>query len=398
MPFLVVLQITVACAIASNTLFLLQQKMSPILTPTGITNPDHVVALWGFTGRGHPWSAVRLGELEVVLRAVPGVRAVSYAASFPFVQGLRIDANVMGAGAPTGAKASAYVYVGDHLVRTLGLRLVAGRDFTPQESATTVGSSMGFGRSGPVIITRALADKLFHNGHALGRRVRYVGSRKNQRTVVGIVANLMQNYYGQDSKNINYSMLLPGVANRWPRPIFAARVSASNMGAACKSLRTVIKNDLGAQMLRSGTVHCDTLAFLHDSMLARPRAAVWLLSGVTLIVLTVTLTGVMGLTSYWVQQRVKQIGIRRALGATRGDISHYVRTENLTLVTVGAILGLIAGYGVNLWLMRHYELLRLPWEYLPASAVFFVITGQFAVLRPALRASHVPPAVATRNV
>ncbi|MGH9438755.1 MAG: ABC transporter permease, partial [Terriglobia bacterium] len=99
-------------------------------------------------------------------------------------------------------------------------------------------------------------------------------------------------------------------------------------------------------------------------MLAQPRAAVWLLSGVTLIVLIVTLTGIMGMTGYWVQQRTRSIGIRRALGARRKDILRETLVENLLVVAAGVVLGLLAAYGINLWLMRHYELLRLPWTYL----------------------------------
>ena len=61
----------------------------------------------------------------------------------------------------------------------------------------------------------------------------------------------------------------------------------------------------------------DRYAALRDTMLAKPRATVWLLAGVSLVVLIVALVGIMGLTSYWVQQRTRQIGVRRALGARR---------------------------------------------------------------------------------
>ena len=112
--------------------------------------------------------------------------------------------------------------------------------------------------------------------------------------------------------------------------------------------------------------------------------------------LFVTALGIAGLASFWVQQRRRSIGIRRAIGATRGDILRYVQTENFLIVSGGIVLGMLLAYAVNLWLMTHYELPRLPFLYLPIGAVLLWLLGQGAVLGPALRAAAVPPVVATR--
>jgi len=112
----------------------------------------------------------------------------------------------------------------------------------------------------------------------------------------------------------------------------------------------------------------------------------------------VTALGIVGLASFWVAQRRKQIGIRRALGATRADILRYFQTENFLIVTFGIVLGMALAYGLSLLLMKHYELPRLPWFYLPIGAIALWLIGQLAVLGPALRASNVPPVVATRSV
>ena len=112
----------------------------------------------------------------------------------------------------------------------------------------------------------------------------------------------------------------------------------------------------------------------------------------------VTALGIVGLASFWVQQRTRQIGVRRALGATRGQILGYFMTENLLLTTFGIVLGMLGAYGLNQLLMSHYELPRLPLIYLPVGALLLWLLGQIAVLGPALRASHVSPALATRSV
>ena len=117
-----------------------------------------------------------------------------------------------------------------------------------------------------------------------------------------------------------------------------------------------------------------------------------------MLLLVVTALGIVGLASFWVQQRTKQIGVRRALGATRSQILRYFQTENFLLATIGIVLGMLMAYGINQLLMDRYELPRLPALYLPVGALALWLLGQIAVFGPARRAAAVPPAVATRSV
>ena len=124
----------------------------------------------------------------------------------------------------------------------------------------------------------------------------------------------------------------------------------------------------------------------------------YLLAGVSFALLIITALGVIGLASFWVQQRTRQIGVRRALGATRGDIVRYFQVENFILATIGIVLGMALAYAINLWLMQKYQVARLPGEFLPIGAVLLWLLGQIAVLGPAMRAAMIPPAIATRSV
>lgn len=396
MPLLMVLQVALACAIACNALFLLQQKLASILAPDGVGDPSHLVVLHNIIARGTPWSATRLRAIQMELRTVPDVDKVSYAATFPMISNAQMTADIVGEN--PDHKAGSSVYLGDDLVDALDLKLLAGRDFTPDETAVTVGSDMGFHHSGPVIITRSLADRLFPSGRALGQLIRYSGSPGGERTVVGVVAHLIQNKFGPENRELDSAMLFPGVMRRWPVPMFAVRLKSSEVPHACKALMRVVQRGLGADLLPGNPPQCDPFATLRDHMLAPQRAAVWLLSGVTLIVLIVTLTGIMGMTGYWVQQHTRSIGIRRALGARRLDILRELLIENILVVGFGVVVGLLGAYGVNLWLMQHYELVRLPWIWLPIGALLLLALGQLAVLAPARRASRIPPIVATRAV
>jgi putative ABC transport system permease protein len=128
------------------------------------------------------------------------------------------------------------------------------------------------------------------------------------------------------------------------------------------------------------------------------RAMAGILVGVCIALLVVTALGIVGLASFWVAQRNRSIGVRRALGATRGNILNYFQTENFLLTTMGIALGMVLAYGINLFLIVHYELPRMPAVYFPIGALILWGIGQAAVLGPALRAAAVPPVVATRSV
>ena len=141
-----------------------------------------------------------------------------------------------------------------------------------------------------------------------------------------------------------------------------------------------------------------TIEQLRSEFYQAPRSMAWLLGAVCLALLFVTALGIVGLASFWVQQRTKQIGVRRALGATRGQILRYFQTENFLLATVGIVLGMVMAFGINQMLISKYELPRLPLYYLPAGALALWLLGQLAVLGPARRAAAVPPAVATRSI
>jgi putative ABC transport system permease protein len=114
--------------------------------------------------------------------------------------------------------------------------------------------------------------------------------------------------------------------------------------------------------------------------------------------LAVTAFGIVGLTSYWVTQRRRQIGIRRALGATRNAVIRYFQTENFLIAAGGAALGVAMAVSLNLWMVSSFEMERLHTSYAFVGAIIVLLLGQGAVLWPALRAASIPPALATRGV
>jgi putative ABC transport system permease protein len=111
----------------------------------------------------------------------------------------------------------------------------------------------------------------------------------------------------------------------------------------------------------------------------------------------VTGFGIVGLTSYWVAQRRHQIGIRRALGATRHAILKYFQTENFLIAVTGASSGIAFAIMLNLWMVSSFEMVRMDNSRVIGAALFMLLLSQAAVLWPALRAASIPPALATRG-
>jgi putative ABC transport system permease protein len=128
------------------------------------------------------------------------------------------------------------------------------------------------------------------------------------------------------------------------------------------------------------------------------RGLAIILATVSVVLLIVTAFGIIGVTSFWVSQRRRQIGIRRAMGATRTAILRYSQTENLMIASAGAALGILLALTLNYWMAGKFEMARLQIGYTLVAAALVMLLGQIAVLWPALRAASISPVVAIRNV
>jgi putative ABC transport system permease protein len=128
------------------------------------------------------------------------------------------------------------------------------------------------------------------------------------------------------------------------------------------------------------------------------RGMAVLMGIISVVLLAITAAGIVGLTSFWVGQRRKQIGVRRALGATRHDILGYFLTENLLIGLGGVVVGALLAIVINLWMVTRFEMDRMSPVYVGVGIVALLLLGQGAVFAPALRASRVSPVEATRSV
>ncbi len=386
---LIVLQLALTCAIVSNALFLIAQRLDRIQAPSGLDEAGLVTLRIAGVGPSQNAAAQTRVDLQA-LRQLPGVRSASVVNQLPYgnqysQSGLRLSDDRNSSSVPTAD----YVVAEDGL-QTLGLKLVEGRDFEAGEYQDNEAFlAAGRARQPAVILNRATAQRLFPDGPAVGRQVYGLGEGPS--TVVGVVERLSTPHPGQPEAQA-YAMLQPLRAS-YRGGNYLLRVDPSQREAVLKAAVAAL-DQAGPGRIQ---LQQQTLEEMRQRYYAQDRQMVYLLAGVCLALLAVTAFGIVGLASFWVQQRTRMIGTRRALGASRSQILRYFQLENFLLSSLGILLGMLGAYGISLALMQQYELPRLPWHYLPLGALLVWALGQLAVLAPARRAAALQPVAALRG-
>jgi putative ABC transport system permease protein len=326
------------------------------------------------------------------LRAIPGVRGAALVNEIPYGN----ESDNTGVNLAPGQKAATIdvsIYkadVGD--IDTLGLRLRAGRDFKPDEMLDGRALDQDSDPHIPsVIVTRAVADRLFPGRDPVGQVIYLFNDHPTR--IVGLVDRLVRPQPRNDDAHDLFSVILP-VRQTFNAGMYMLRTDPGRREAVLKAAKLALDRKDGRRVAGDSGLFSDLRADFYRADVSM----VWLLAGVCVALLVVTAFGIVGLASFWVQQRTRMIGTRRALGATRGQILRYFQSENLLLTSAGIALGMIGAYGVNQWLMTQYELPRLPALYLPLGALALWTLGQVAVLAPARRAAALPPAHAMRGL
>jgi putative ABC transport system permease protein len=389
---LIAVQMAITLAILCNALFLIQQRVALSQRPTGADEANVVVIENQWVGNPPDLSARLQGDLAA-LRALPGVVDAFSSNTYPLSDG----------GSTTGlslrpdqknATALASIYFGDeHAIAGFGLKLIAGRNFNSDEVVDKTGYT-DFKAPAAMIITRALAEKLFPDGNAVGQSV-YEESLPGQVPIVGVVDRLQVPWVGASgwgSKFNDSSLISPfHFLSSYPTYYMLHTQpgqAASIMQAAPKKLFDITRQ----RVIRK----TQTLTMARAEAYKDDKGLVVILAVVCTALLAVTSFGIVGLTSYWVAQRRRQIGIRRALGATRNAIIQYFQTENLLIAGAGAAIGVAMAVSLNLWMVNAFAMQRLNTGYTLIGAVVVLLLGQVAVLWPALKAASIPPALATR--
>jgi putative ABC transport system permease protein len=382
---LVALQIALTLAVVANAMSVIQHHWTDMRRPSGLDEANIFSMANQWVGKPDDLRA-RVATDVAALRSLPGVVDAEATISFPlsgnyYIGIVRTNRDMAGA-LPT----SLYDNTA-HGLSAQGLKLVAGRWFRPDEVADI---KSGENKSPPaVVLTAALAKRLFPEGQVLGRSV-YIGDDPSR--IVGIVERASA--AGDNAfVNADYSTFMPFQSVS----TYTAYIVRTQPGQQLTVMSAARKRLLEISRLRI-LDNVQPFSESRTKVFAVAAATSWLLATVCALLLVITACGTIGLTMVWVGQRRSQIGMRRALGARRIDILRYFQTENLLIAGGGALLGIAAGLGANLWLARHLAVTRMSPVYICLGAIVVLILSQLAALWPAVRASTVPPSLAARGL
>jgi putative ABC transport system permease protein len=399
---LIALQIALTLAIVCNAVFIIGSRIERIHRPSGLNESDLFMVSQHWVGAPTGDDQATTDKLDsmlladlATLRNLPDVESVTPINSLPLANSTWSGGVSTKPDEKNEPAHVAYYFGGKDMLKTLGAHLVAGRDFTDDEIRHQAARAPNV--TPITIITQALADKLFPDHDALGKAVYFDGG-KTPATIVGILERLQTPSVESWANDFAWNTALVPTRLDSTSSRYAVRAKPGRLNEAMNAATQALYKANPMRVFYLDGKGARSFSDIRANTYRADRGMAILMGVICLILLAVTGAGIVGLTSFWVGQRHKQIGVRRALGARKVDILRYFQTENLLIAGGGALAGIVLAIGLNLWLMHRFEMDRIPVAYVLLGVAVVLALGQLAVFAPARRAANVPPVVATRSV
>jgi putative ABC transport system permease protein len=384
---LIALQIAVTMAIMVNSIAIIQERKADIARPSG-TDENNIITLLSITFAADSEMANMIDEDLAMLRGLPGVRDAIATNSFPLRGGGWSMGLALEPGSGHDGVGTAIYFSDEHAIDTFGTQLIEGRNFAANEVTWNDEESGTWPNMG--IITQGLADELFpdEQGPIVGKTV-YINDNDPVQ-IVGVLDRLQAPWGGWD--RVENTMLIPlRRADDYVRYVIRAEPGYRDELIPLIEERLSENKDRIIEDVRTMN------EVRHRSYLG-DAAIVTMLTFIVVLLTAITGFGIVGLASTSVSRRTRQIGVRRALGATRPAILRYFMIENFIVSSVGIIVGGILAVALNIAMVQAFELTPLAWYVVPIAMIVLWIVGQAAVAGPARRASNISPAIATRSI
>jgi predicted permease len=347
-------------------------------------NPENVVLMAFNLGReGYTEPQGRNFHRLAVerIRTVPGVLNATVARDRPFGGGFQRSVFIEGQEPPPGGRGVLVQTnnIATGFFETLGISLLRGRDFAEADN-----------QQAPkvMIVNEAMAARFWPGQDVLGKRLKLFGDQ-DFREVVGLVADSKYNSLTEPRRAFMYIPLQQEYA---PQINLHVRTSSD-----AKGMVSALRNEVQQIDPSLPVLNIQTLSERVENSLGGERRQATLLGSGGILALILAAVGLYGVMSYSVAQRTREIGIRMALGAGRGNVMGLVLKQGLTLVSAGVVLGLVAAFGITRLLASLLFGVSAidPITFVGTSAVLIVV-ALLASYLPARRATKVDPIIALR--
>jgi putative ABC transport system permease protein len=321
------------------------------------------------------------------LSALPGVRSVGVGSSV-LLGPLPTSASLSVEGHPAPGNAVnvpvPYDTVTNGYFATLGIPLTRGRLFGPEDAETAPAR---------VVVNEAFVRRFFPSGDPLGKRVAF-GDPQDPRvqwlTIVGVVADTRR---GGLDRPVWAELYLPLTQSADPRLTVLVRTAGDPLAIARAAEEQIWAIDPGQPV-----ASVRTLEQLVARAQANRRFTMTMLGAFALVALMLAAVGIYGVIAYSTAQRTQEIGIRVALGATRGDVLQMVLSDGLRIATLGSVIGIAAASAASrllsglLFGVSSHD--PLTFVALPAAVLMVAALASWI---PARRVLAVEPTIALRG-
>jgi putative ABC transport system permease protein len=322
-------------------------------------------------------------QLIEKLKALPGVSSAGVINHTPFSgYGLIAFTNIEGYGELTRGKDSPVGIgaVSPDYFQTLKIPLLQGRMVNDRDRE---GSQL------VAVVNQEFARRFFANNDAIGKRISFGCKEDYCRTIVGVVGSIRQESLTDD---VFPEIYLPFAQMPINGMTVFVRTESDPLNLAAAMRQEVFALDKNQPVY-----DVQTLDHRINEAVSIPRALMFLFGSFALLALILAAVGIYGIVSYSVNQRMREIGIRLALGAQQSDVLRLILRNGVTL----AILGIAIGIGGAIALTRFMKALLFGVTATDLATFVFVSIGLFIVavvacLIPARRATKVDPLVALR--
>jgi putative ABC transport system permease protein len=384
---LIALQIALTLTIMVNAIFMMLARSAQMARPSGVDEQNTFYLTNTVFAPNYNLQAALAQDLQRI-RQTPGVVAATQINAIPLSGGGWSMSLQNKPGDDIDGTGVAVYMVDEQGIAAMGLELIAGENFAPSDVIWREQGATEW--PAKIILSQAMAAQMFDGDwkKALGQTL-YINNHEPMQ-ITGIIKSLQAPWNGWD--NVENAMLVPQqLDSRNSR--FFIRTEPGRRDALMPQLEKALAESDKGRIVRNMQTMEQTRADSYREDLATYN----ILLTVIIVLTLITGFGIVGLAMFSINRRTRQIGTRRALGASQWQIMRYFMLENLLISGLGVLLGIGGAVGLNIWLVSTFAMKPLTPGLLLIGCAALLAVGQLAVSYPALIAARISPATATRG-